>query len=88
MSQPNEHEARPRPAAVANKAIPLEAPMNDEPLSARHTMVSAVRPEMLLACCANQALAAEPDAHVKATDINLKADLEAIEAWANEGDPN
>jgi len=88
MSQLNEHKASPRPADVADKAIPLEAPMNDEPLSVRHTMAVAFRPEMHLACRSNRALAAEPDSHVKSNDTNLKADREAIEAWANEGDPN
>ena len=88
MSQPNEHEARPRPADVADKAIPLGAPMNDEPLSERHTMAVAVRPEMHLACRASRALAAESDSTSESVDINLEEDREAIEAWANEGDPN
>ena len=88
MSQPNEHEAGPRPADLAAKATPSGAPMHSESLSERHSMAVAVRPEMHLARRANQVLGAKPDSHAESADPHLKTDREAIETWTNEGDPN
>lgn len=88
MNPPNEHEARPLPAALADKGASLGQPVNNDPLSVSQTLAVAVRPEMHLAHRSTWALAVEPDSHAQAVDPNLKADREAIETWANEGDPN
>ncbi|MCS6243080.1 MAG: hypothetical protein H2172_04370 [Opitutus sp.] len=88
MNPPNEHSAWPLAASVADKGNSLAEPVNDEALSKRPTMAVAVRPEMHLANRSTWALAVEPDSHATATDPNQKADIQAIEAWENEGDPN
>ena len=88
MNPLDEHSARPLPAAVADKGNSLGQPVNNEPPSVNQMMAVAFRPEMHLACRSAWALAVKPDSHANATDPNQKADIEAIEAWENEGDPN
>ena len=88
MNPPNNHKAWPSPVAVADKASPMGASANDEPPSGHPTMAAAGRPEMHLARRSTWALAVAPDSHANATDPNQKADIQAIEAWENEGDPN
>lgn len=88
MNPPDEHSAWTLPAAVADKGASLGQPVNNDPLSVSKSTAVAVRPEMLLACRLKSPRAVESDSHAQAVDPNLKADIEAIEAWKNEGDPN